>query len=165
MTKETLRSEIQSAITALFKLAEETCTNSLSHNLCFLVSEIKPDYTRFKEERKIRIRENNSKTTISFNEAISQLLDQYDNLYDINLYVHKAKRNQTIIDIRFYPLSSLDPEYRDIAKQRAPMLHCKIANPVYCEGNKFDINWEHGGLKHAWRLYWFRKKYARKLNN
>lgn len=163
MTKETLKSEIQLAITALLEMAEETCTNTLSYNLTYLVSEIKSNHLNFAEERKIRIRENNSKRPISFNQAIDQLLNQYDNLYDISLSVHKAKKNQTIIDVRFYPLSSLDPEYREIARKRAPMLHCKIANPSYHKGNKFDVNWEHGGLKHAWKLYWYRKKILKEI--
>lgn len=163
MTKETLKSKIQLAIPGLLEMVKESCTNVLSENLVYLVSEIKDSKLNFNEERKIRIAENNAKTPVSFDKAVNQLLEQYENLHDVNLFVHKAEKTRTVIDIRFYPKTSLNLEYQESVLNNPPMLHCKISNPMYHEGSKFDLNWEHGGIKHKWKLFWYRKKLKKEI--
>ncbi len=161
MTKETLKEEIQQAVPKLLEIARDSCWNKLSENLVYIVSEIPNTTTDFKNEAKIRKKLNDRMIPMSFDQAINQLLSLYDNLYDINLYIYKANKNNTIIDIRYYPKSSLVQEPQQAAINRPPMLHCKVANPPYKKNEKFDVNWEHGGLIHALNKYWGRKR-ARK---
>ena len=86
-----------------------------------------------------------------------ELTRMYHNLYDINLVIYSARKELTVIDIRYYPKSALDHEYRQTVLDKPPMLHCKVAMPPGLDPGfdetikKFDINWEHyevtGGLK------------------
>ncbi|MGF2414530.1 MAG: hypothetical protein ACQUYJ_19500, partial [Ferruginibacter sp.] len=80
----------------------------------------------------------------------------YKNLYDINLYIYKAKKDFTIIDIRYYLKSSLDENYKAQVLENPPMLHCKISTPYWLTNKeeKFDINWEHHIARNKWKLFW-----------
>ena len=163
MTKETLKSEIQAAIPQLFQMVEETCTNTLSENLVYLVSEIKNSQSNFSESQQAIIDENNRKTPISFDKALEKLTHLHENLYDINVYIHKAEKERTIVDIRFYAKSSLRELSTNSALDEPPMLHCKISRPLYSQKTKFDLNWVHGGIKHDWKLFWYRRKLKKEI--
>lgn len=163
MTKESLKEDIENVIPKLLEMAKDLCWNNLSDNLVYIISKIPNSGGNFKEEEKIRKELNDKTIPMSFDEVINKLLIQYENLYDINLYIYKANKNNTIIDIRYYPISSLDKEYQLTVKNNPPMLHCKVAMPPYKKNEKFDINWEHGGVRHAWNKYWGRKKAKKEI--
>ena len=163
MTPKTLKKDIQISIHRLLEMVKDLCTNTISENLVYLVSEIKDTELNANEELKKRIRENNVKEPISFENAIDILLAEFENLYDINIYIHKAEKNRTIVDIRFYTKLSFERHHRRAVKFRGPMLHCKISNPMYYQEGKFDLNWEHGGIKHKWKLFWYRKKLKKEI--
>ncbi len=163
MTKETLKEEIQLLVPRLIEMAKDLCWNKLSENLVYIVSEIPNTTAGFKNEAKIRKKLNDKMIPMSYDQAINQLLPLYDNLYDINLYIYKANKNNTIIDIRYYPKSSLIQEHQQTAENSPPMLHCKVAIPPYKKNEKFDVNWEHGGLRHKWNKYWGRKRMRKEI--
>ena len=52
--------------------------------------------------------------------------------------------NSTIVDIRYFPKSSLDENVLKKVKDKEPMLHCKVPAPYYSTFSdlKFDINWQ-----------------------
>jgi len=90
----------------------------------------------------------------------STLKENYDTLYDINLQIYRAKKNLTIVDIRYYPKSSLNKDYRETIKENQPMLHCKVPMPPWLSGKKekFDINWQHYKELNKWKLLLFKLK-------
>ena len=165
MNKETLEQNIKSLTTKLLELARECCWNEISNDCVYIISEIKDSPEKnFNEQRIDRNQLNKDKTPKSFECTISHLAGIYSNLYDINLYVYKAEKKRTIVEIRYYPKSFLDIEYYEKVKNNEPMLHCKVSHPPYLsETNpaKFDINWEFGGMKQSWKMFWGRRK-ARK---
>ncbi len=104
------------------------------------------------------------KTTKSLKEITNELKDIYENLYDINLYIYKSERKRTIIEIQYYPKSSLPSDFYKKIKENSPMLHCKIRLPYYSENDKkFDVNWELGGVRHQWNNFFWKLKYILKL--
>nr|WP_294788027.1 hypothetical protein [uncultured Flavobacterium sp.] len=144
--KKNIDDEIQKLTIQLLELAAVTCWNDISKNLVFIlsnISEVKGD--DFFKQRINRNKINNSKTPKSFNEAITDLKEIYDSIYDINLYVYKAEKDRTIIDIRYFLKSKLDPDFLKTVIDNPPMHHCKISIPTYFrdKNEKFDINWEH----------------------
>ena len=156
MTSNTLRYEIEKAVPKLLDLAKELTWNVCSDNCKFILTEIKDSEENFHMQRVSRKKENEKKVPVAFSELMPTLQNLYDNLYDINLYIYKSDRLLTVVDIRYYPKSSLDEEYRQKVSHNPPMLHCKVAHPPWLTGKneKFDINWEHKQWLANWKLFW-----------
>ncbi len=157
MTPATLENEIKEAIPRLFTMVRNHTRNYISENYKVILSEIIDNDENLYEKQKKRKKENDKKTPVTLSALMPTLLALYNNLYDINLHIYKATKKYTIIDIRYYPKSSLDPEYRQTVLQKPPMLHCKVLYPMWLSDKKekFDINWEHyEGLNklRLWRL-------------
>ena len=95
-------------------------------------------------------------------ELMPALQNLYEDFYDINLEVYKANKEVTIIDILYYPKSSLDPEYRQTVLHNPPMFHLKVSRPPWLgdKKKKFDINWEHKPWLIRWKLFWARQKFS-----
>ncbi len=160
MTSETLETDIKEMTDKLIQLARDHCWNEISDNCLYILSEIKDDgHENLFEQRANRIKENKLKEPKSLKEATAALLDIYHKLYDINFYVYKAQKSTTIIEIRYYPKSSLDNEFRETVLDKSPMTHCKVSMPQYADrkSDKFDVNWEFGGLRHQWKMYWWKR--------
>lgn len=160
MTSNTLQKEIEEAISKLLNIARELTWNDISDNCKFILTEIKESRENFHVQRRLRKKENDKKMPMAFSELIPTLQNLYDNLYDINLYIYRAHRHLTVVDIRYYPKSSLDQDYRQKVLHHPPMLHCKIAQPLWLtdKKEKFDINWEHKPCLINWKLFWARRK-------
>ncbi|MDW9379626.1 hypothetical protein GFU89_05400 [Chryseobacterium sp. JV558] len=140
-------------------MAKINCWNTISPNLFFILS----DFNEFKElnstERNMsRNRINNSKTLLNVDSALEILRNEFDDLYDVTLYIFRANTKETIIEIQYYRKSNFNADYFAIVKDNSPMFHSKIAMPVYAwEGEKFDVNWESGGgIHHAWKDFLWR---------
>ncbi|AZA83331.1 hypothetical protein C1637_21620 [Chryseobacterium lactis] len=105
-----------------------------------------------KERDEFRKRINNSKELLDLDSAAELLSKEYSDLYDVNLYIFRSFKRETIIEIRFYRKSNFDPDYFALVKDTPPMFHSKITMPIYAEeAIKFDVNWESGGgFNHAW---------------
>lgn len=160
MTSSTLQDEIENAVPKLLELARELTWNKLSNNCKFIVSEIKNSEGNFQVQRVKRKKENDLKIPLTLLEQMPTLQKLYKNFYDINLHVYRATKNLTIIEISYYPKSSLDAEYRQTVIDNESMLHCKVAIPAWASDPKvkFDINWEHKEWLTHWKLYWERRK-------
>lgn len=162
MKNENLKSDIQQAVMDLTLLVEKNCWNKLSKNHFFIISEIPNSSNEqnidnwSKLEAKMR-KENKYKIPITLNEAIVKLDKVYENLYDVNLYVYNAKKDKTIIEIRYYLKSHLEKDFFETIKEIPPMIHSKILNPRYRrKSEKFDINWQFGGIKHFLQMFYWK---------
>ena len=166
MKKETLEQDIKNATNQLLELARESCWNIVSSNCLYFLTEIEDfkgkDFIELRVERK---KINQKKTPKSIDQITSDLENLYSNLYDINLHVYHALKGRTIIEIRYYPKSSLDKDFLQKVKDSEPMLHYKIPIPPYAYDSKeqFDINWELGGLRHFWKMMWWKRKAKMKV--
>jgi len=137
--------------------------NKISNNCKFILSEIKASEENFYMQRVLRKKANDKKAPVTFSEIMLTVQNLYDNLYDINLHIYRADRRLTIVDIRYYPKSSLDPNHREKVIHNPPMLHAKVAQPPWLtdKKEKFDINWEHKQWLIQWKLFWMGQKLKR----
>src|SRR5688572_19552588 len=159
MTSNTLEKEIEAAVPNLLDVARVLTCNKNSDNCKFILTEIKDSQENFHVQRQLRKKENDKKVPVTLAELIPTVQNFYDNLYDINLHIYRANRHLTVIDIRYYPKSSLDQEFRQKVLHDPPMLHCKVAQPPWLtDQKKFNINWEHKRWLINWKLFWARRK-------
>jgi hypothetical protein len=167
MKKESIYTEISNAVQRLLKLARDSSFNDISDDCMFIISEIKHSDKNFFEQYKIRKLINDKKTPKILTDMIGELESLYANLYDVNLYVYKASKYSTIIEIQYFPRSSLDIEYQKISATQETMLHCKVAIPAYASDNKerFDINWQLGTINHKWKMFWWQRKTKKYLES
>ena len=163
MTADTLQHQIREAVLKLLDTSRDLTWNKISDNYKFILTEIKDSQDNFRVQRKLNKKENDKKVPVPLEELMPTLQNLYNDLYDINLYIYKATRSLTTIDIRFYSKSSLDKDYRQTVLQNPPMLHCKIAMPSWLTdtNEKFDINWEHKQMLINWKLFWTRQKFKK----
>ncbi|WP_299126245.1 hypothetical protein [uncultured Winogradskyella sp.] len=167
MKKENLEQSLREATSSLLEMARNSCWNKISDNTSYIISEIINDERNFFDRRIERKKVNEKKKTKSLEQITAELKDIYENLYDINLYVYKSKKESTIIEIQYYPKSSLESDFYETVKENNPMLHCKIGLPNYRKNDtkKFDVNWELGGIRHEWNSFWSRLKFKWKYRN
>ena len=170
MSLDVLRRNLAEHTEALIQLAKGTCKGNFSENVTYILSEIDPNPlgTAF-DHRKKRVRENNKKLPIAFEEASEKIAAQYANLYDVQLFIHRARREQLII-----LKTALSEEHQKRVSDQEPMYHVKVSIPPYRlnETEKFDVNWEHTIWNTRWRLFWrkravsniTRKSLRRKFN-
>ncbi len=160
MTLVTLQDEIQEAIPKLFSLARGLTWNKIPDNYKFILTEIKNTDKNFNVQRRLIKKENDRKLPLTIQELLRTLRRLYSNIYDINLHIYKATKTLTIIDVRYYPKSSLDTDYRQKVFNDPPMLHLKVTIPPWMteKKEKFNINWEHNQWIIKWKLFLSRRK-------
>lgn len=166
MNQKDLKNNIEFCVGTVLKLAKTHCWNSVSDNLFFIVSDFNEFGSGFREYRASRSRINNSKTRLNLDSAVEILHKEMEDLYDVILYIFKANKKETILEIQYYRKSNLKPDYLALVEDNAPVFHSKIPMPIYAlEGGKFDLNWESGGgIHHAWKNFWWRNfLYKRKI--
>jgi len=159
MTIDTIDKDLKSLTDNLLKMARNLTWNNISNNCKYILTEIIDSEKNFSEQNKLRRQLNKLKIPKDLNQIVPDLEAIFENIYDLNLYVYKAKSELTIIEIQYYPKTALTVDFFEKIKDNSPMLHCKIAIPQYADDNKtkFDINWEFGGLKHQWKMFWWRQ--------
>jgi hypothetical protein len=151
---------------SLLEMARKECWNKIVDNCTFILSETKCERNAL--ESRIESKKDNEKKNLkSFDEMIRELNSIYSNLYDVNLYIYKARKNNTIIEVQYFLKSSLMEQHIETLKNDPPMLHCKVSIPQYAwitfeEKRKFDINWELGGIRHEWNMFRWRRKVKKK---
>jgi hypothetical protein len=145
MTSTELEKQISDASQMLLQMAKDLTWNKFSDNIKFIIKETKDSSEDFNIEKLNRKIENDKKIPVNLNELIPLLHRLYTDLHDVNLYIYKASAKMTIIEIQYYPKSSLPEKYRLEAINVPSMLHCKVAIPPWLsdKNKKFDINWEH----------------------
>ena len=151
VTKNNLEQNLKEATFTLLEMARNSCWNKISDNTSYIISEIKNDIPNKTERKKI----NHKKKAKSLEKITAELKAFYENLYDINLYIYKSKKESTIIEIQYYQKSSLEPDFYETVKNNNPMLHSKIGLPNYRKNDteKFDVNWKLGGIRHEWNSF------------
>jgi hypothetical protein len=154
MKKESLFTDLTNTKNSLLQMARNVSYNSISDNCLFILSEIPNVLHDAEIQRKIRVKENRVKKPVELIKLIPDLEILYPTLHDINLLIYKAEKNLTIIDIRYFSRNSLELDYRKTVEGSPSMLHSKVAfPPYYNDGEKIDINWETGNLKHRWNMF------------
>ena len=161
MTSNISTVQIEESVCALVTMAKEMTWNHISNNYLYILTEIKAPTENFHDQRKIRKRENDQKTPISIQDILPILNTLYDDIYDLNFHIYKATKNDTVIEISYYPKSLLDPDYRQKISDNPPMIHSKVAIPPWLSNRKkkFDINWEHQESLTQIRLLWQKIKF------
>lgn len=142
ITKENLYNQIKEATKELLEMAKERSWNKISNDVSYVIK-------KGKSER------------MNLDSAIKQLKSEFENIYLIELYVFKAEKKETIVEIKILEKSELDFEYRKTAINESPTLHCKVAIPPYIgleEKGKFDINWQWETFEYKWKMFLWRRK-------
>lgn len=159
---------LKQATISILEMARNSCWNKISTNTSYIISEIKNDELNAFDKSIKRKEENDQKTAKSLEQISTELKAFYKNLYDINLYIYKSEKDNTIIEIQYFPKSSLEPEFYETIINNKPMLHCKVSVPPYIgfkKEKKFDVNWELGGIRYNLNLFWWRMKFNWKYRN
>ncbi len=148
-------------------MANSSCWNEISDNTSYIITKIIKDDRNIFDKRIHRQKTIVKKKPKPLNQITHDLFTLYDNLYDIILYVYRSERKRTIIEIQYYPKSSLEPDFFRTVKEKAPMLHSKLGIPPYAidQSRKYDVNWELGGIRHEWKMFWHRVKFKQKYRN
>lgn len=168
ITIKNLNRQIKEATDQLLEMAKEHSWNTISSNVKYVIEKVKKDITNggnLFETNRIRKRLLNLKEKLSLETAIKQLNSKFENIYLIELYVLKASKKETIVEIEILEKSELDIEYRKTVVNQSPMLHCKVAIPPYIgfeKQDEFDINWQLETLEYKWKMFWWRRKIKRK---
>ena len=162
MNKKSLENKISDSTSKLIDMATDICWNEISRDCLYIMSEI--DETigeNYFERNKIRKKVNQSLIPKSLQEIAQDLILLYKNLYDINLYIYKASKNRTIIEIKYFLKTSHTKDFYELIKDNEPMLHCKVSIPNYSskigkvnkKRKKFDVNWQLGGIRFKWNTF------------
>ncbi len=163
MSPPDLFAAIKEAIPQLLKLGRTLAWNTIPDHCLFILSEITDEPANAHQRRRVTKRLNDAKQPRPLADLAPALHQLHDNLHDINLYIYRATREVTVVDIRYYPRSSLAPAYRAQVAALPPMLHLKVATPPWLTQAqplpKFSINWERQILWTQLRTWWFRKVY------
>lgn len=162
ITPATLEKNVESAVETLLKTARDLTWNKISPNCKFILSEIRDMNGNFHDQTLTIQKENNRKKPVSFGDIMPVILQRYSLLYEIDLHIYKAKKHETVIDIRYVNKHSFDDAYYKQVANDPPMLHCKVSMPPWLPMDKpkpkFDINWEHKHLYFKWQMYLLRRK-------
>lgn len=128
----------------LLNMAQSLTYNQLSNNYLYIFSEITNDPTLQTEPARFEWLLRQQPIPCPLADIMPEVLAQYTNLHDINLYIHQAKRYTTVIAIRFYPRSALTVDYQQAIAYQPPMLHTKLPIPYWVDSPslKFDVNWK-----------------------
>lgn len=169
ITKKNLNRQIEEATDNLLEMAKEHSWNKISGNVKFVIKKVKTDITEGSnlfETNRIRKKILEQKERLNLEFAIKQLKSEFKNLYLIELYVFKANKKDTIVEIEILEKSELGVDQQKIVKNNSPMLHCKVAIPPYIgleNKDKFDINWQLETIEYKWKMFWWRRKTKKKM--
>jgi hypothetical protein len=163
MTRDSIKSEIENATQSLLKMAREMSYNNISHNLSFIIHKVDDGYSQVSNYFKkyaLRKKINDAKPVLTLEEAINELKNYFEDIYEINLYVYKAEKTKTIIEIEI-----TEKDRNGFIREGTPFLHCKVAIPPYADEpkQKFDINWQFGSCNSKWKMFWWKRKINQEL--
>jgi len=148
MTDYKLETELNNGSKELLKIARKQCSNSFSENFEYITTEINVNEIKTFKTKNIK------PTTLK--NAINQL-NPFNEIYDINLLIYKAEKFKTIFEIKYFLKTSIESNSERNLSDVETMIHLKINLPPYKDESKFDINWEFGGIKHFWKMFWWKR--------
>ena len=164
MDLDTLDKELFEGVQSLLKMARELTYNHISDNLIFIIHRVDQLYTNlstYADRNKLRIKSIRQQSKLNYNQAVEELKHIFNNIFEINLYVYKANKSQTIIEIEVTNKNESPLSYP------VPNLYCKVPIPPYVLDNhqnvtkKFDINWESSTLTTKWKMYLWKLKFKK----
>lgn len=169
MKKENLYCDISEATRSLLNMARQSSFNKISDNCSFILSKCQSTSHNSFDRSKIRKVENEEKIPKALHDVIPDLERKYHDLYDVNLFIYRSKKDSTIIEIEYYPRSFHTIEYQEKSASQETMLHSKVCIPPYAyqanekfeiaePNKKFDINWQLGTLNHRWKMFCWKRK-------
>lgn len=165
VTMETLQQRLEEATVSLLSMARNMSWNKISDNCFYIISkEEVSGYLSFEEERKLRKKTNDKKLPEELYALMPTLNELYSDIAEFNLFVYRAERTKTIIEISYYPLQQPESPIKHTIKKHSPGLHCKVAMPNYANGvsgknKKFNINWQLNPPDHVLKVFWTRLRY------
>lgn len=149
MDNEILEENIKITTDHLLELVKKNCWNIITNNRYqYILTDVNSlKYINLHELRIIKQKINSKKTPQNLNSVVETLAVFNDDLYDVVLYVFKAKSNRTIIEIEYLKKSDLDLEYYQKIKDNLTMFHAKIIMPPnQNQLAKFDVNWQNNNV-------------------
>ena len=148
MDNEILEENIKITTDHLLELVKKNCWNIITNRYQYILTDVNSlEYINLHELRKIKQKTNSKKTPQNLNSIVETLAEFNDDLYDVVLYVFKAKNNKTIIEIEYLKKSDLDLAYYQKIKDNSPMFHAKIIMPPnQNQMVKFDANWQNNNV-------------------
>ncbi len=174
--KENLKQNIEQATTLLLQMARDLCWNNIKDEVKYVIKKVNLEvestenfHTRNKRRKKVL----NQEKRLILDSTIKELSSDFDNIYLIELYIFKAEKKETIVEIEVLERSELtdrsdfDSEANKNYLHQNMMLHCKVPVPPYAHEDKkikFNINWQLGTLDHKWKLFWWRRKIKKQYN-
>lgn len=141
---KTLEENIQLTISSLETLVKESCWNKISNIYLYILTDISElKYADFHELRTKERKINSKKVPKDIDTVLNFLSEIYSDLYDVNCYIFKSKKDCTIIEIQYFRKSDLDSEYLEKVRGNPPMYHAKMLLPPNkrIDLEKFDVNW------------------------
>jgi len=148
MDNEILEENIKITTDHLLELVKKNCWNIITNRYQYILTDVNSlEYSNLHKLRIIKQKINSKKTPQNLNSVVETLAEFNDDLYDVVLYIFKAKNNKTIIEIEYLKKSDLDPEYYQKIKDNSPMFHAKIIMPPnQNQMVKFDANWQNNNV-------------------
>ncbi|TPG58952.1 hypothetical protein [Hymenobacter nivis] len=155
---------INGAVPQLLKPRRSLTWNDISDHCLFVLSEITDEPTDAHQRRRQTKRLNDAKQPLPLADLAPALHQLRGNVHDLNLYIYRATRGVTIVDVRYYPRSSLAPAYRAQDAELPPLLHVKVATLPWValaqRQPKFDVNWERQVTRTWWRMRWLKYQFS-----
>lgn len=152
MNNNDLIKQLRWSTNTLLELARETCWNTLSNDCVYLITRISESDDR--EIKKKKLPRNTKLLTLE--ELAVELEKLYPQIYDLCFFIYQAEKSRTIIEVQYFPKSARESDFLLEVQDQAPMIHHKIKIPPYWRDKTkpFDVNWELGGFRHYWYLFW-----------
>lgn len=157
MTTETLSATLAQATANLLKMARETTWNTISEEVRYVIRKTDlAENGNLIDSNRMRKQILDAAPVLTFEQALETLREQYPHLYLIHLYIFRALRNRTIVEIELMEKNQLEGDYRLTVEEKVPEWHCKVAIPPYQSAakEKFDINWPVGSWEYRWKMFW-----------
>lgn len=148
-----LEEDLSSATEVLLLMAQENSTRKISPSCSYIFTRSSAPEKGFFEYLKLRKRLNDRKKALPLPKAADMLRSFFPDLFEATLYVYKAKRSSTIVEIQFQLRSALPQHQQEAFQEQEPSLSCKVTQPPYANGySKFDINWQLCSFYQMWKI-------------
>ena len=170
ITPENLEQQLKAFTPLVLKLARDHCWNKISDTVKYVIkrvpSELNESGKLLDELDYLRKKLLSSKEPQDLKSTVEQLKSYFSEILRIHLYVFKAKKNLTIIEVEVIENELSDTAYLQYVEVGKPQIFSYIISPPYTsqyEHRKFDVNWRLGTFDHKWMMFWGRRKLNRKL--
>ncbi|WP_028889586.1 hypothetical protein [Tenacibaculum ovolyticum] len=144
-TIKEVKTIIENSTIDLNEIVKRNCWNVLSDNYKYFLHEISNERGNVVKKKKLKL----------IKEVSEDLSKIYFDIYDLNFHIYASKKDETIIVIKYFLKKFLEEEFFEEVKNNKSMIHSKLNIPFYRkhQNQKFDVNWELGGLRYQWNSF------------